>query len=226
MKKLYLVLSIIAAVLILSAIGTLLRPAANPVTQAIPAATQTVPIVPTAPASTTPVQPTQGTQTSQTTSTQPTQQADVQVYFPRAGDQVPERLVSLYNGATISLDIAIYSLTYPSIVKAIGDAARRGVKVRIITDSIEAKDKSQQAAINDLLTIGIPVKINTHSGLMHLKMSIIDGSTVTTGSYNYTAEATNENDEMFVIVTDPAFVTKCSMEFSQLWAGTGFVDAK
>lgn len=153
-------------------------------------------------------------------------QSELEVYFPRAGDQVPDKLIQLWGGARKSLDIAIYSLTYPSIIKAIGDANRSGVKVRILTDETEAKSKSQQAAINGFLSVGIPVKINTHSGLMHLKMSIIDGNTVTTGSYNYTAEATNENDEMFVIVTDPAFVSKCAAEFSRLWTGGGFVDAQ
>lgn len=159
------------------------------------------------------------------TNLQPTPTTSIQVYFPRNGDQVPDKLINLYNSAHQSLDIAIYSLTYPSIIKAIGDAYRRGVTVRVITDSTEAKNKSQQVAIDDLLTVGVPVKINTHSGFMHIKMSIIDKNTTTTGSYNYSAAATNENDEMFVVVTDPTFVAKCVTEFSRMWTMSGFANA-
>lgn len=64
---------------------------------------------------------------------------------------------------------------------------------------------------------GIPVKINTHPGLMHLKMTIIDGKTATTGSYNYTKAASEENDEMFVVITDSAFVKTCQTEFERMW---------
>jgi phosphatidylserine/phosphatidylglycerophosphate/cardiolipin synthase-like enzyme len=150
----------------------------------------------------------------------------IQVFFPRAGQDPAPTLVKLYNGATTSLDISIYSLTHPDIVKAIGDARQRGIQVRVITDKEEAAGNTQKHAVDDLLTLGIPVKVNLHSGLMHLKMSVIDGKTATIGSYNYTLSASQQNDEVMAVVTQPAFVKSCQDEFNRLWDSPGLTDAK
>jgi len=159
----------------------------------------------------------------------PTVQAgepEIQAFFPRAGQDPAPVLVKLYSGASTSLDIAIYSLTHPDIVKAIGDARQRGVQVRVITDNEQAAGNTQKHAVDDLLTLGIPVKVNLHSGLMHLKMSVIDGKTATIGSYNYTLSASQQNDEVMAVVTQPAFVKSCQDEFNRLWDSPGLTDAK
>jgi len=159
----------------------------------------------------------------------PTVQAgepEIQAFFPRAGQDPAPVLVKLYSGASTSLDIAIYSLTHPDIVKAIGDARQRGVQVRVITDNEQAAGNTQKHAVDDLLTLGIPVKVNLHSGLMHLKMSVIDGKIATIGSYNYTQSASQQNDEVMAVVTQPAFVKSCQDEFNRLWDSPGLTDAK
>jgi phosphatidylserine/phosphatidylglycerophosphate/cardiolipin synthase-like enzyme len=150
----------------------------------------------------------------------------IQAFFPRAGQDPAPVLVKLYSGASTSLDIAIYSLTHPDIVKAIGDARQRGVQVRVITDNEQAAGNTQKHAVDDLLTLGIPVKVNLHSGLMHLKMSVIDGKTATIGSYNYTQSASQQNDEVMTVVTQPAFVKSCQDEFNRLWDSPGLTNAK
>jgi phosphatidylserine/phosphatidylglycerophosphate/cardiolipin synthase-like enzyme len=72
------------------------------------------------------------------------------------------------------LDIAIHSLTHPDIIQAIMDEKKLGVKIRIILDKTEVKNKTQAVALNNLKAAGVPIKINTHSGLMHLKVTIVD----------------------------------------------------
>lgn len=151
-------------------------------------------------------------------------QSNAQVYFPRRGDKPELVLQSLYLSAQSNLDISIYSLTHPTIVKAIGDAYKRGVKVRIITDKVQSAGATQKHAMNDLITIGIPIKIETHSGLMHLKCSIIDGKVATTGSYNYSKGASEDNDEMLVVVNEEWFAQICQSEFNRLWASPQFID--
>jgi phosphatidylserine/phosphatidylglycerophosphate/cardiolipin synthase-like enzyme len=113
-------------------------------------------------------------------------------------------LINVINSAGGSLDIAIYSLTKPNIVNSILTAKKRGVSVRIITDKEESSSKSQERELNMLSRAGIPTKINSHQGLMHLKVTIADDSTVTAGSYNYTDEATYDNDEVLVIIRSPS----------------------
>lgn len=151
-------------------------------------------------------------------------QDNVQVLFPRQGQQPELALQALYLSANQTLDIAIYSLTHPVIVKAIGDAQKRGVKVRIITDKVQSAGNTQKHAMNDLITLGIPIKIETHSGLMHEKMSIIDGKIATTGSYNYSKGASEDNDEMFVVINEPWFAQVCKQEFERMWASPQFIE--
>jgi phosphatidylserine/phosphatidylglycerophosphate/cardiolipin synthase-like enzyme len=147
-------------------------------------------------------------------------------YFSRVGDHPEAELISLYDRAQSSIDVASYSLTYPSIIKALTDAKKRGVKVRVITDRIQTAGKTQRVAVDDLLLNGIVVKNNHFSGLMHLKMSVVDGAVATTGSYNYTKNATEQNEEMLVIITEPNFIQRCNKEFERMWGSSDYLNTQ
>lgn len=138
------------------------------------------------------------------------------LYFSKTTDPAPV-LIALYSKATTALDIAVYSLTHPSIVAAILAAHKRGVAVRVITDKVQAAGNTQKHAINALLDAGVPVKWDTHSGLMHLKMSVIDNSIATTGSYNYTKAASEDNDEMLLVISELPYAARCAAEFARMW---------
>lgn len=153
--------------------------------------------------------------------------APQELYFPRTGADPAPILANAYGKAQGKIDIAIYSLTHPTIVKAITDAKKRGIAIRVISDKIQSAGATQKHAINDLLLNEIPVKINTHSGLMHLKMSIVDSTMVTLGSYNYSMAASNTNDEVLIVITDPKIILACQTEFDRLWASVSkFKDAE
>ncbi|RUS48708.1 phospholipase D family protein [Cohnella sp. AR92] len=137
--------------------------------------------------------------------------------FTKADQHPEEKLVSLIGEAKETLDIAIYSLTYPDIVQAIKDAAKRGVKVRLITDKIQSGGKTQKEALKLLGSAGIPMKINSHSGLMHLKMTLVDGKAATTGSFNYSKSASTTNDEVFVIFRNADIARSFEEQFEAMW---------
>lgn len=137
--------------------------------------------------------------------------------FPRQHQYPDRELVKLINGAKGGLDIAIYSITKKNIVNAIISAARRGVKVRMISDKEAAQNEYQHNVLNRILSAGIRLKINSHRGLMHLKVSIIDNKIVTTGSYNYTDAATNENDEVMVVLFNTQIAKDFENEFNRMW---------
>jgi phosphatidylserine/phosphatidylglycerophosphate/cardiolipin synthase-like enzyme len=56
---------------------------------------------------------------------------------------------------------------------------------------------------------------------MHLKVTIADSSTVTTGSYNYTNEATYDNDEVLVVIRDRDVARDWDNEFERMWGDAG-----
>ena len=148
----------------------------------------------------------------------------ISTYFTKAGNHPEQALANLYDTSKDTLDIAAYSLTYPAIVKAITDAKKRGVSVRVITDHQQASGKSQVVAVDTLILNGITVKENDYSGLMHLKMSIVDGKVATTGSFNYSANAAENNEEMLVVISEPQFVQRCVDEFNRMWVSTSYTD--
>lgn len=142
---------------------------------------------------------------------------EVQYYFPRA-DQKPEPvLVKMIGSAKSSLDMAIYSFTETNVASALIEAKKRGVAVRVISDRECSQEQSQKKLLNLLKSAGVPVKVNSHAGLMHLKMTIADRQIVTTGSYNYTYSAETENDEVFVVMKNDKAAGDFDNEFSQMW---------
>ncbi|MDR3543111.1 MAG: phospholipase D family protein [Desulfosporosinus sp.] len=155
------------------------------------------------------------TQAAPSSSISPSPQ--MEYYFTQAQQHPEQALESQINSTKSTLDIAIYSLTKKDIVDAIIAAKKRGANVRIITDRIEAKSKSEEAQLKLLKGVNIPIKENSHSGLMHMKVSIIDKSVVTTGSYNYTQNASTENDEVLVVIHDPGIASKWEDEFQLMW---------
>src|SRR5207237_7262997 len=109
------------------------------------------------------------------------------LYAPE--DRPADRLVQLYEAAEKSIFLACYGITYPPIVKALVAAKKRGVDVRIITDRGKLDDRNQRAALETLRLAGVPIKINRHDGLMHMKQVVVDDLVNTSGSMNQTSSA-------------------------------------
>ncbi|TJY43552.1 phospholipase D family protein [Cohnella pontilimi] len=148
------------------------------------------------------------------------QTSSVEWSFTQAGQHPERQLVQVIDSAEKTLDIAIYSLTYPDIVDAIKQAKRRGVEVRLITDYSQSKGKTQSEALKLLGSAGIPIKINKHSGLMHLKMTIADGKIGTTGSFNYSKAASTVNDEMLIVFREEEAARSFHEQFERMWNDT------
>lgn len=138
------------------------------------------------------------------------------LYSPE--DRPADRLVALYEEARQSLYLASYGLTYPPIVRALVAAKKRGVDVRVITDRAKLDDQKQRAALETLRLAGIPIKVNRHDGLMHLKQAIVDDRVNTSGSMNQTTSAARYNDERLDIFHDPVSTHRAKEKFLKMWA--------
>jgi len=138
------------------------------------------------------------------------------LYSPE--DRPADRLVALYGAAQKSIYLAIYGLTYPPIIKALVAAHKRGVDVRVITDRQKLEDRNQRSGLETLRLAGIPIKVNTHDGLMHIKQAVIDERISTTGSLNQTTSAARYNDERLDILHDPVSTRRAYDKFLKMWA--------
>jgi phosphatidylserine/phosphatidylglycerophosphate/cardiolipin synthase-like enzyme len=141
----------------------------------------------------------------------------ISYYFSDAHQQPDKQLINTINSANKTLDIAIYSLTKKDIVDAVIQAKERNVDVRLLTDKTEAKTKSQKAELQLLKNNGIPIKINTHSGLLHDKFTVVDSQIIATGSFNYSNNAVYDNDENLIIIRDASVAQGYDNEFNNMW---------
>jgi phosphatidylserine/phosphatidylglycerophosphate/cardiolipin synthase-like enzyme len=52
---------------------------------------------------------------------------------------------------------------------------------------------------------------------MHDKIMIVDGKVVLTGSFNWSNNAENENNENLLIITSTSLATTYENEFQKIW---------
>lgn len=132
-------------------------------------------------------------------------------------DRPLEHLVRVYDRAKQYIFVASYGFTSPLSVKALVEATRRGVDVRILTDRERLNDPKQRAALSALREAGIPIKINQHDSLMHLKQVVVDDEVNTSGSMNQTTSGNQYNDERLDIIRDHAITVRAREKFLSLW---------
>ena len=142
--------------------------------------------------------------------------ATIDVYYAPE-DHPIDRVVSLYARATSYIYVSVYGLTAPSVVKALVEAKHRGVDVRVITDRERLTDPKQHSAVNALRLAGVPIRINRHDGLMHLKQVVIDDAINTSGSANHTTSGNRYNDERLDVITDARLTAKAREKFLTMW---------
>ena len=142
--------------------------------------------------------------------------AQIEVLY--APEDAPlDRVVALYHRAQRYIYVSVYGLTYPRAVEALVAAKKRGVDVRMLTDQERTQDAKQSSALHTLRLAGIPIRVNQHDGLMHMKQVIIDDEVNTSGSMNHTTSGNRYNDERMDIVTDHAISVKAREKFLALW---------
>jgi phosphatidylserine/phosphatidylglycerophosphate/cardiolipin synthase-like enzyme len=132
-------------------------------------------------------------------------------------DRPGEKLAALYDSARQYIYVAMYGLTAAPAVRALTAAKRRGVDVRVITDRSKLDDPKQRAAVETLALAGVPIRINQHDALMHLKQVVVDDRVNTNGSMNQTTSGDAYNDERLDIIHDPEMTVKAREKFLRMW---------
>jgi phosphatidylserine/phosphatidylglycerophosphate/cardiolipin synthase-like enzyme len=146
------------------------------------------------------------------------QATHAEAYFS-PGEECCRRLVGLLGSARKSLDVCVFTITDDRITRALLDAHRRRVAMRIITDNEKATDLGSDIA--EIERAGIPLRIDRTPFHMHHKFAIVDGSLLLNGSFNWTRSASANNQENFVITGDPRLVASFTREFERLWSHFG-----
>lgn len=119
-------------------------------------------------------------------------------FSPNEGSE--DLVVKAIRSARSSIGLAAYSFTSPVIAKALLDAKKRGVDVRVVVDENGNKSKASLAALNLLVGAGIPTRTLSRYAIHHDKYMVVDKMTVQTGSFNYSKAAAKSNSENVVVI--------------------------
>ena len=122
---------------------------------------------------------------------------DLRAFFSPNGG-CTDAVVSALQAAKKTVLVQAYSFTSAPIAKALVDAKKRGVDVRVILDKSQRTERYTGATF--LANEGVPVFIDADHRIAHNKVMVIDAQTVITGSFNFTKAAERGNAENVLLI--------------------------
>lgn len=132
----------------------------------------------------------------------------VTVFSPYEGHEI----VDLIDEADSTIEIEVYAFTSRDIVEALERAKMRGVKIRIILETINPEMH------DELLYKGFDVRYATKAyKTTHSKIMIVDRERILVGSHNFSNSALYKNREASVIISDMDTVKEFLEEFETDW---------
>lgn len=119
------------------------------------------------------------------------------VYFSPNGG-CAQAIIDEINNAKTEILVQAYSFTSAPVAKALLEAHKRGVNVQAILD--KSQRNANYSSANFLANSGIPTFIDAAHAIAHNKVMVIDGTTVITGSFNFSKKAEEKNAENLLIL--------------------------
>lgn len=139
----------------------------------------------------------------------------VTAYFSPQDDAMLTVVVQAIAQAKETINASVFFLTDKRVTAELIAAHRRGVDVRIIIDATAAQNGYSKHEV--LRLAGLPVKVETWGGKMHMKSVSIDHERVIVGSMNWTGAGSKTNDENTLLIESKRLALEHDAFFEQLW---------
>ncbi len=130
-------------------------------------------------------------------------------------DPAAASILARLGGAKQSIEFMAFSFTDDEMGRAIIERAGAGVRVRGVFETTGST--TQFSEFNRMKQAGLDVMQDGNPYLMHHKVFIVDGVTVIFGSYNFSENAKESNDENVLIVDDAALAQAFQAEFARVY---------
>lgn len=137
-------------------------------------------------------------------------------FSPKGG--VEDMLVDAIGRSKSTIDVAMFSFYAQRVADALIAAEARGVVVRVVADSMQARRSQPMLALSKS---GVSLRLSSGragTGAMHHKYALFDGAMLMSGSYNFSANAEQFNFENDLFTVAPAEVAAFGGEFAVIWA--------
>ena len=145
------------------------------------------------------------------------QQLEIEIlgvhFSPKGGCE--DQIIYWIGRANASAHVLIYSFTLDSIGDALVEAHQRGVEVQVVFEKGRTTEKSSE--YQKLKEAGITARNDTNSRLMHDKILVVDGIVVLTGSFNWSNNAENYNNENLIVIESTYIAGIYEQEFAEIW---------
>lgn len=134
-------------------------------------------------------------------------------------ESVARAIERLLQEARVSVDAALYRITNPRLVHALGEALDSGLHVRLLVD----RNKYQEASATRELLAESALPFQSIFGRkekgskLHHKLAVLDRHIVLMGSYNWTVDSQERNFDHMLVLRDPDLAKAYQQEFERLW---------
>lgn len=135
------------------------------------------------------------------------------LHSTQAGDYLQDTYITAIKSAKKTVDFMIYGLKDAKIIQALNDASKK-VKVKVVYDA-EASE-----GVEKLLARKIVKVPRNSTGLMHLKILIVDGHDVWLGSANMVRESLKNHANLVAHIDHPDFSKAVISKCDQLCKGS------
>ncbi len=120
-------------------------------------------------------------------------------------------------GAKRSIDMEMYELSDPTAERDLGQAAARGVNVRVLLDRDYSGGEVNAAAYSYLSSHDVKVRWAPSNYIFHIKATVFDGRTADVSTANLTAAYYADTRDAEVIDTNPKQVQAIDQTFDNDW---------
>jgi len=114
-------------------------------------------------------------------------------------DSLAQAVSESLRQAKQKVSLALYGFNNKDLAEELVKLAKQGVVVRVKIDAEKGAGKKTGALIGRLKSGGVEVQIVAPGGRNHNKFVVIDGNRVLTGSYNWTAKAESNWENLLIV---------------------------
>jgi phosphatidylserine/phosphatidylglycerophosphate/cardiolipin synthase-like enzyme len=132
-------------------------------------------------------------------------------------DGVSARILSLMESVRESIRFLAFSFTDDELGEAVRQQAKMG---RVVQGVFEGRNAgTDYSEYQKMQRSGPPLEVTTDGNpyIMHHKVFVLDGETVILGSYNFTENADQSNDENLLIIHDTGVAAVFLQEFERVY---------
>ena len=139
----------------------------------------------------------------------------IQILFA-AEDDVAAHLLRYLDNAQSSIRFLAFSFTHDAMGESIRNRYIAGVDVMGVFE--KTGSSTEYSELGKMYCAGMAVRRDENRSFLHDKVIIIDDRIVITGSFNFSDNADESNDENVLIIDNPEIAALYLQEFNRIWA--------